>query len=141
MTAYAQPAHVPPFAARRIPNAASREPRADAFARRRARLVALARLMDNAFRVPGLRARIGLDPLLGLIPGAGDALSALISMYIVIEGYRLGATPGQLTRMLANVAIDFAAGAIPILGDLFDWAYKANSRNLAILGIDPRAPR
>lgn len=124
----------------RLHSAAARTPAPDAIARRRARLIALARLMDNSFRIPGLGLRFGLDPILGLIPAAGDAIGALISLYIVIEGYRLGATPRQLTLMLANIAIDLAAGAVPILGDLADLAFKANTRNLAILGIHA-APR
>ncbi|MCC6677856.1 MAG: DUF4112 domain-containing protein [Phycisphaerales bacterium] len=95
--------------------------------------------MDSSCRIPGLGLRFGLDPLLGLIPAAGDALGALISLYIAIEGYRLGATPRQLTLMLANIAIDVAAGAVPILGDIADLAFKANTRNLAILGIDATA--
>lgn len=124
-----------PPRARRVPGSARPGPDPAAFARRRARLVALARLMDTAFVIPGLRLRIGLDPLLGLLPGAGDAVAALISLYIVVEGHRLGATPGQVARMLLNVGLDFAAGSVPLIGDLFDWAYKANTRNLAILGI------
>lgn len=115
--------------------AAARTPHPDAVHRRRARLVALARLMDHSVRIPGLGLRIGLDPILGLVPGIGDAAGALISLYIVIEGVRLGASPRQVVMMLANIGIDLAAGAVPILGDIFDIAFKANTRNLAILGI------
>lgn len=124
---------------------AARPPRArpasDGRARAHRRLAVLARLMDNAFKLPGLGVRIGLDPLLGLVPGAGDVLTALISLYIVYEGVRFGATRGQVARMLANIAIDLVIGAVPILGDVFDIAFKANTRNLAILGIDPSRPR
>lgn len=126
-----------PFAAR--PSRA--RPASDSRARAHRRLTLLARLMDNAFKVPGLRVRIGLDPLLGLVPGAGDVLAALISLYIVYEGIRFGASRGQVARMLANITIDLVIGAVPILGDVFDIAFKANTRNLAILGIDPSRPR
>lgn len=108
---------------------------------RRARLVALAKLMDNAFEVPGLGVRFGLDGLIGLLPGAGDAISAAISLYIVYEAKRLGATRGQLTRMVGNILIDTAVGAIPVLGDLVDIGFKANVRNLRIMGIDARAKK
>lgn len=106
---------------------------------RKARLVALAKLMDNAFEVPGLGVRFGLDGLIGLLPGAGDAISAAISLYIVYEAKRLGATRGQLARMVGNILIDTAVGAIPVLGDLVDIGFKANVRNLRIMGIDARA--
>ncbi len=109
--------------------------------RRRQRLLALAQLMDNAFEIPGLKVRIGLDPLIGLIPAAGDALSPAVSLYIVWQAARLGATKKQLALMLANVAIDALVGTVPGLGDVFDVAFKANTRNLAIMGITPSEPR
>lgn len=79
--------------------------------------------------------RIGLDPLVGLIPVAGDVVSAVASLSIVYEGWRLGATRGQIAAMLGNVAVDALAGVVPGLGDVIDVAFKANMRNLAILGI------
>lgn len=109
-------------------------------ARRRARLVALARVLDNRFRLPGLGVRVGIDPLLGLLPGAGDAISAAIHAYILVEAWRLGATRRQLAAMLANVAIDTLAGSLPVVGDVFDVAFKASVRNLKIMGIDASAP-
>lgn len=104
----------------------------------RRRVAALAVLLDSAFVIPGTSVRVGLDPLVGLIPAAGDAISAAASLYIVYEGWRLGASRGQVAAMLGNVAIDALAGVVPGLGDVVDLAFKANMRNLAILGITPR---
>jgi hypothetical protein len=98
-----------------------------------ARLRRLAWLIDGAFRLPGSRFRFGLNSIIGLTPAAGDALLTAISLYIVYEARQLGVPKGKLARMLKNVAIEAAAGAVPVLGDLFDVAFKANLRNLAIL--------
>jgi hypothetical protein len=98
-----------------------------------ARLRRLAWLIDGAFRLPGTRFRFGLNSVIGLAPAAGDALLSAISLYIVYEAHRLGLPKWKLARMLKNVAIEAAAGAVPVLGDLFDVAFKANLRNLAIL--------
>lgn len=115
-----------------------RHEREEARASARRRVAALAVLLDSAFVIPGTSVRVGLDPLVGLIPAAGDAISAAASLYIVYEGWRLGATRGQVGAMLCNVAIDALAGVVPGLGDVVDLAFKANMRNLAILGITPR---
>lgn len=104
---------------------------------RAAKLVVLARLMDSEFELPGTGVRIGLDPLLGLVPGIGDVLTTLVSLYIVHQARTLGASRRQIRSMLLNVGIDFLVGEIPILGDLFDFAFKANQRNLLILGFTP----
>lgn len=101
----------------------------------RRRVAVLAVLLDRAFLIPGTSVRIGLDPVIGLIPVAGDVVCAVASLYIVYEGWRLGATRGQIAAMLGNVAIDALAGVVPGLGDVIDVAFKANMRNLAILGI------
>lgn len=93
----------------------------------------LGRLLDTAFRVPGTRWRFGLDGLLGLVPGVGDGLSAALSLYPVYLAWRLGAPPALLIRMMANVGVDAAIGAVPLLGDIFDFAFKANRRNTRIL--------
>jgi hypothetical protein len=97
------------------------------------RLRALTRIMDEAVGIPGTRFRIGLDGLLGLIPGVGDALSAGIAGYAVIAAARLGAPRSVLARMAGNIALDTLAGAVPLLGDLFDFGFKANRRNLRTL--------
>ena len=103
---------------------------------------ALTGLLDTAIRVPGTRFRVGLDPLLGLIPGLGDVAGAAMAGYVVILGSRFGAPAPVLLRMLANVGVDTVLGAVPLLGDLFDVAFKANVRNLALLEryLDEPAP-
>ncbi len=93
----------------------------------------LAHLLDTAFRVPGTRMRFGIDPILGLIPGVGDAAGLVLSAYIVIEGWRSGASRAVLLRMLFNVAVDAIFSVVPLLGDLLDAGWKANSRNMALL--------
>lgn len=98
-----------------------------------ARTRALARLLDTAFRVPGTRARFGVDPLLGLVPGLGDVLGGVLSGYILFVGVRAGAPRSLLLRMLANVATDTFLGAVPLVGDLLDAGWKANTRNVALL--------
>jgi hypothetical protein len=93
----------------------------------------LARVLDRAIRVPGTDFRIGLDGLMGLLPGVGDAAGMALSSAIVLAAVRAGATRGVLSRMLANVALDAALGAVPLLGDAFDFAWKANARNARLL--------
>ncbi len=102
------------------------------------RLRRIAQLLDNRFRLPGTRIRFGYDAIVGLVPGAGDLLTTLIGLYIVLEARRLGATRWTVVRMLGNLGIDFVAGAVPLVGDLLDVALKANVRNLRLLGIDAR---
>ena len=96
----------------------------------------LSRLLDSAIPLPG-GFRIGLDGILGLIPGIGDALGASLSTYIVIQAARLGASPLQLSRMILNILLETLLGAVPVLGDLFDIAWKANERNMALLDAQP----
>jgi hypothetical protein len=96
-------------------------------------LVHLARFLDNAFVLPGTNIRFGFDGLIGLIPGAGDALSAFISIYIIHRAKMLGAPEKLLNKMRWNVVIDTVAGAAPFLGDLFDVAFKSNVRNVRLL--------
>lgn len=89
--------------------------------------------MDDAFRVPILGIRIGLDPLLGLLPGLGDVVGATFSGWMVITAARMGAAPSTIARMLLNLGLDALFGAVPLLGDVFDIAFKANRRNLLIV--------
>jgi hypothetical protein len=96
------------------------------------RLRGLAWLLDNSIPLPG-GYRLGVDALIGLVPGVGDAAGALISAYIINEARALGASRSILLRMMGNVMIETIIGSIPFAGDLFDAAFKANSRNLALL--------
>ena len=98
-----------------------------------ARARALTKLLDSAARVPGTNFRFGPDPVLGLIPGLGDVAGAALSGYVVILASRLGAPKSVIVRMLGNVAIDTVAGAMPVVGDLFDAGWKSNTRNLTLL--------
>jgi hypothetical protein len=100
--------------------------------RSRARIARVARLLDSAFVVPGTNLRIGLDPLIGLVPGAGDAVTTAMSAYIVYEAYRAGLPPMAVLRMIVNILIDFVIGAVPVLGDFGNIFWRANRRNLAI---------
>jgi Domain of unknown function (DUF4112) len=97
------------------------------------RVLLLSRLLDEQFRIPGTTYRVGLDGLLGLIPGVGDAAGALLSTYILYEAIRLGAPKTVLLRMVANIGIDTVVGAIPVVGDIFDIVWKANKKNAALL--------
>lgn len=96
------------------------------------RMQLVAGVLDEAVRIPGTDVRVGLDPLLGVVPGVGDALSGLVSLYVVLESARLGVSYATLLRMLANVAIDVAGGSIPYVGVAFDAFWKANVRNLEL---------
>ena len=98
-----------------------------------ARLEALAHLLDSAFLIPGTNHRVGIDALLGLVPGIGDLVSTALSSYIVWEARRLGLPRWKIARMLGNLAVDSLLGAVPLAGDLFDAAFKANQRNLRIV--------
>lgn len=98
-----------------------------------ARYTALASAYDSRFRIPGTPIRFGWDALIGLFPGFGDVAGGLLGAYGLLVGWRLGAPTAVLTRMLFNVVVDVAGGAIPALGDLFDVAWRSNSRNAALL--------
>jgi hypothetical protein len=102
-------------------------------AERIARLDALANLLDTAFIFPGTNVRFGLDAIIGLVPGIGDAITTVISLYIVREARALGVPRRVVARMLANVALDGVVGAVPFLGDAFDVMWRANRRNMALL--------
>jgi len=97
------------------------------------RLERLARLMDSAFELPGVGWRIGLDPIIGLIPGVGDLAGAAVSAWIVRRAGQIGARRRVQVRMLGNVLVETVVGTIPLLGDAFDAAFRANERNLRLL--------
>lgn len=97
------------------------------------RLEALARLMDGAFVLPGTDIRVGVDGIVGMIPGIGDVVSGVISSYLIWEAKRLGVSKLVIARMVGNTLVDTAIGSIPVLGDVFDIVFKANLRNMALL--------
>lgn len=98
---------------------------------RRVRL--LATLLDNSITVPGTGWKLGLDPIVGLIPGIGDLIGAVLSAYIILEAARAEVSGLTLVRMVVNVAFDTLVGSIPVVGDLFDAAWKSNTKNVALL--------
>jgi NAD/NADP transhydrogenase beta subunit len=98
-----------------------------------AQALRLGRLLDTSFRIPGTRIRFGIDPILGLVPGLGDAIAALIGGHIVLTALRAGAPRWIIGRMLANIALDAIVGAVPIAGTIFDVAFKAHRRNARML--------
>ena len=93
----------------------------------------LSDLLDNAIRVPGTSLAVGLDPVLGLIPGVGDVLGGLISVYIVCSAATMGLPKKTLTQMAFNIIFDSLTGTVPVFGDLFDVVWKANSKNMDLL--------
>lgn len=93
----------------------------------------LARLMDSQFRIPGTSIRFGLDPIIGLIPGAGDISTFAISSFMLFVMVRNGASRFVLARMILNVLIDTILGAIPFVGDVFDVGFKSNVRNMRLM--------
>jgi hypothetical protein len=97
------------------------------------RLDAVADLLDARFRLPGTGWRFGLDSIVGLIPGIGDAATAAVALWMLREGQRLGATRGILARMAGNVLVDAVFGSVPLVGDIFDAGFKCNRRNVALL--------
>jgi uncharacterized membrane protein len=96
-------------------------------------LRAITLLFDQAFRLPGTRLRFGLDALIGLVPGLGDIAGALVAMFAMRVARKLNAPPVVQLHLLSNIALDALIGIVPILGDVFDFAFKAQTRNLALL--------
>ncbi|MCU0551984.1 MAG: DUF4112 domain-containing protein [Leptolyngbya sp. Prado105] len=98
-----------------------------------ARLRSLTHLLDNALPIPGTKFRIGIDPIIGLFPGGGDVAMSLLSVYIVVEAAGLGLPRASLARMMWNLILDALLGIMPMAGDFVDLAWKANSKNLALI--------
>ena len=119
------PQRTPPTAARTDPAAGVR---------------GLARLLDSAIAIPGTNFRVGLDALIGLVPGLGDFAGAAMSGYIVLAAARMGVPKPVLARMIVNVAIDGVVGSVPLIGDLFDAGWRANTRNTALIDRHLEAP-
>ncbi len=102
-------------------------------ASRMRRVRVLAQLLDNSITIPGTGRKIGLDPIVGLIPGIGDLIGAVLSAYIILEAARADVSGFMLVRMVANVGFDTLLGSIPVLGDVFDAMWKSNTKNVAML--------
>lgn len=107
----------------------------------RKKLERLAWYLDSSIKLPGFNARFGFDGLLGLIPGVGDTIGALVSSVVISEAARMGAPKVLLVKMAFNVALDALVGIVPVLGDLFDFVWKANQRNVQLLNRYLDSPR
>jgi Domain of unknown function (DUF4112) len=125
-----------------MPDLPSRYPmiESDAKAPTVRRLRQLSRLMDNMITIPGTKVGVGLDPILGLLPIGGDFLGVILSCYIVVEAARIGVPRASLGRMVVNIIVDGLIGSFPMLGDLFDFAWKANTLNIQLLEEHLRSP-
>ena len=93
----------------------------------------LARLLDGQWRIPGTSIRFGVDALVGLIPGIGDAATGVVSAYIVYRAWRMGVPTGLLALMALNIGLDTVLGSIPLAGSVFDVFFRANQRNMWLL--------
>lgn len=99
----------------------------------RRRVEALETVLERSFVIPGINRPVGLDAIAGLVPVVGDLVTAAMGAYIVWEGHNLGLPKWKLWRMAGNVALDSAVGAVPVAGDVFDFLFRSNSRNLKII--------
>jgi hypothetical protein len=104
------------------------------------RLRTVAYVLDECIRLPGTNFRFGLDPILSVVPGAGDAVGAGVSLYVIAESAYLGVGPKTVLRMLANVGIDAVGGSVPIVGVVFDAVWKTNKRNVELAFEDLAVP-
>ena len=100
------------------------------------RIRRVARLLDARYGIPGTRYRIGLDGLIGLIPGIGDGVGLAVSGWMIAEAVQAGARRRTIARMVGNAALDGVVGSVPLVGDLFDFAFKSHQRNAALLAAD-----
>jgi Domain of unknown function (DUF4112) len=105
------------------------------------RLRTLGRVLDNAIGIPGTKIRIGLDPIMGLIPGGGDTAGLILSSFIVLEAARMGASKSTLSTMAFNILLETLAGTLPVVGDIFDVTWKSNLRNIELLEEHLKLPR
>jgi len=96
----------------------------------RRRVETLERLLEKAITIPGTKQSFGFDAIIGLVPIAGDTIAAIIGLYLVWEGRNVGMSKWQLARMTGTVGLDWLIGSIPLGGDIFDFFYRSNSRNL-----------
>ena len=128
-----------------LPQTAAETPRAERIVYpenpRYRRMRFFSNLLDQSITLP-TGYRIGIDPLIGLVPGIGDLIATGLSLYLIYEAARLGLPKRALARMLLNVGIETAVGAFPVLGDIFDAVWKANVRNMRLVDLhyNPAAP-
>lgn len=122
-----------PASAHVHPRATAAPPRVDIDFKRLERLRRLTRLMDTRWRIPGTRIPVGLDGIASLFPVVGDTATAAVSAYIILEATRFGIPKSLVARMVANVLLDWAGGSVPVVGTIFDIAFKANRMNLDLL--------
>jgi hypothetical protein len=116
--------------------------RAERFRAAERRIGRVTHALDELVAIPGTPVRVGLDPIVGLVPVVGDAVAALVGVWVIGEAARFGIPRLVLGRMAVNLAVDLAIGAIPILGDIFDFAFRSNSANLQLFrrhALDPNA--
>ena len=118
------------------------ESRSERFHAAERRIARMSHVLDDLFEVPGTGRRVGLDPLVGLIPVVGDVVSAAAGAYLIAEASRFRLPPVVLARMVVNLLVDLALGLVPFLGDLLDFVSKSNARNLALFrryALEPEA--
>jgi hypothetical protein len=124
--------------ARRPPD--PRAPRRPASAQELADLEGLAWLLDRAVPIPGTRRRFGIDGVVGLVPVAGDVFTGSVGAYLIIRALQYRVPPVVIARMVFNTVVDLVLGLVPLLGDLFDFVFQSNSRNLALLRLYAQEP-
>ena len=100
------------------------------------RIGAISHVLDDLVTLPGTGRRVGVEPVIGLVPGAGDVISAAVGVWLIVEATRFKLPKVVVIRMALNTLVDFVVGLVPILGDLFDFAFKSNTRNLKLLHAD-----
>lgn len=98
-------------------------------------------ILDSAIPIPGTKYRVGLDPIIGLVPGIGDALTSLVSSYIVLSGMQMNVSRWTLVRMVFNIMIESVVGIVPVVGDVFDAYWKSNERNRVLLEASMNNPK
>lgn len=116
--------------------------RAERFTAAERRIGRVTHVLDELVSVPGTPIKVGLDPVIGLIPVAGDAMAALVGTWVIVEASRFGIPRVVLGRMVVNLVADLGIGAIPLLGDIYDVLFRSNSRNLDLFrrhALDPDA--
>lgn len=102
-------------------------------AKKLSRLRRLSQILDNAIPIPGTKQRIGIDPIIGMLPGGGDLVTGALGAYIILESARMGIDREIIGKMVGNIVLDAIAGTVPIVGDFFDMGWKANVKNIALL--------